>query len=326
MRFVALLTLFLQQLTRLNRANTRYGKAPHKPVLLVSIIELMEKGVITANRIYVDTDLVGTFQENWRLLVDTLHSPDFTQPFYYLQSEKLQGRQYWFLQAKPGCQINAYIRSVNTLANVLDYGYFADDVFALLAGPASRQLINTLLLDTYFPNTKARFISCKENGGGYIHDLESYVLNEPEVRYKTLSLETEDDLFVRGGLFKKLVPKVYDNTCCVTGMRLESSFRHSFVDACHIVPFSISHDDKVNNGIALCPNLHRAFDRGLISIDSAYRILVSDQLIENREHPYSLSHLAGKPIRLPMNRLYYPEAENLDWHRVNVFKGGCFRV
>ncbi|MFC4198185.1 HNH endonuclease [Pedobacter jamesrossensis] len=32
------------------------------------------------------------------------------------------------------------------------------------------------------------------------------------------------------------------------------------------VPFNVSHNDKVTNGIALCPNLHRAFDRGLVSI------------------------------------------------------------
>jgi putative restriction endonuclease len=90
---VALLNQFLNKLTRLNRANTIYGKAPHKPVLLLSIIELIEKGIIKNNRVDVDTDLVGTFQENWRLLVDTLHSADFTQPFYYLQSEGFISRK-----------------------------------------------------------------------------------------------------------------------------------------------------------------------------------------------------------------------------------------
>jgi putative restriction endonuclease len=317
---VTLLTQFIQQLKTLKRANTKYGKAPHKPVLLISIIELIERGTVTDNRVYVDAELVGVFQENWRLLVNTMHSADFTQPFYYLQSEKLQGRQFWFLQAKPGCQINAYIGSVNTLAAVLDYGYFAEDIFLLLMDTASRRMINVILLDTYFPDTKARFINSKENGSGYVHDLESYVLNEPEVQYKTLNLETEEDFFVRGGLFKKLVPKVYNNACCITGMRLESSFKHSFIDACHIVPFSVSHNDKVNNGIALCPNLHRAFDRGLISIDSEYRFLVSSHLIEDDEHPYSLKQLNGKPIHLPSSQLYYPEPENLDWHRVHVFK------
>ncbi|WP_370584566.1 hypothetical protein [Parapedobacter sp. ISTM3] len=25
------------------------------------------------------------------------------------------------------------------------------------------------------------------------------------------------------------------------------------------MPFSVSHDDRIGNGIALCPNMHRAF-------------------------------------------------------------------
>jgi len=317
---VSLLNQFLYRLTRLNRANTPYGKAPHKPVLLISILELIERGIITQNKICVDTDLVGTFQENWRLLVNTLHSADFTQPFYYLQSEKIDGRQFWFLQPKPGCQINAYIRSVKTLSEVLDYGYFADDIFLLLTDALSRNLLSNTLLDTYFPNIKQAFLSAKRSGGGYMNDMESYVLNEPEVNYRTVKIETEEDEFVRGGLFKKLVPKVYNNTCCITGMRLESSFGHSFIDACHIMPFSVSHNDKVNNGIALCPNLHRAFDRGLITIDNDYRVVTSAHLIENAGHPYSLKLFSGMQIRLPSGWQYYPEKENLEWHRVNVFK------
>ncbi len=314
------LNAFIAKLTRLNRGVTKYGKAPHKPILLLAILELFEKGIIKENRVYVNTDLVGTFQENWRLLVTTLNTPDFTQPFYYLQTEKFEGAQFWFLLPKPGCQINAYIKSVNTLAAVLDYGYFSAEVFLLLADAAARAVITNALLDAYFPDTKNTFIQSKRSGGGYMNSLESYVLNEPEVQYKVKGTETEEENYVRGGLFKKLVPKVYQSTCCITGMRLESSFGHTFIDACHIMPFSISHDDRVTNGIALCPNLHRAFDRGLITIDTSYRVLASNHIIENDGHPYNLKQLNGRMIMLPGNELYFPKRENLEWHLGKIFK------
>lgn len=314
------LAKYISKLTQLNRANTAYGKAPHKPVLLISIIELIEKGLVTSNRVCVNTDLVGTFQENWRLLVNTLHQPDFTQPFYYLQSEKVDGNPFWFLQPKFGCQINAHIKSVNRLYQVLDYGYFSEELYALLTDPSTRNILKTILLDTYFQSTKGNYIQSKAKGEGYIHDLEEFILNEPEAQYKRIIIETEEDVFVRGGLFKKLVPKVYDSTCSFSGMRLESTFAHSFIDACHIIPFSVTHDDKVNNGIALCPNLHRAFDRGLISIDSDYRILISDHISESEAHPYSLTQLAGRKIRLPFGQRYHPSLENLAWHRENILK------
>lgn len=103
-------------------------------------------------------------------------------------------------------------------------------------------------------------------------------------------------------------------------MKLESTFAHNFVDACHIIPFSVSQDDKVNNGIALCPNLHRAFDRGMISIDDNYSIIVSDHVIEDDKHFYSLKRLQGQKIILPHDRQHYPSIDNISWHRANIFK------
>ncbi len=265
-----ILNSFLLKLSKLNRANTSYGKAPHKPILLISIIELIEKGLVWNNRVYVNTDLVGAFQENWRLLVNTLHQPDFTQPFYFLQSEKINGKQLWFLQPKLGCQINAHIKSVGILAEVLDFGYFDSEFFQLLTDPISKNVIKTLLLDTYFSETKNNFLLSKQKGLGYIHDLQDYILNEPEAKYRNIKIETEEDVFVRGGLFKKLVPKVYDSTCCFSGMRLESIYGHNFIDACHIVPFSLTHDDKINNGIDANVNLNSGLVNHNNSITDTY--------------------------------------------------------
>ncbi|MCO5949230.1 HNH endonuclease [Mucilaginibacter flavidus] len=318
---MSLLNQFIDKLSRLKRANTIYGKAPHKPVLLLSIIELFDKGVVENNRFYINTDLVGAFLENWRLLVDTTHSADFTQPFYYLQSEKINGLLFWFLQPKPGCQVNAYIRSVNVLSNVLDYGYFSDNIYLLFTDAAARSMMRLALLNTYFPQRKAAFVQAKQSGNSYINNLENYLLNEPDVPYQPATAETEEDDFVRGGLFKKLVPKVYNNTCCITGMRLQSSYGHSFIDACHIIPFAVSHNDKVTNGLALCPNLHRAFDRGLVAISNNYRVIISPHLIESEEHPYNIKQLKGVEIALPQDKWHYPNLESLEWHRDKVFKG-----
>lgn len=315
-----LLQKYLNAFSRLKRANTIYGKAPHKPVLLLSIIELIEKGLVERNAINVNSHLEGTFKENWQLLVPTLHHADFTQPFFYLQSEKVARSQFWFLQAYPGCQINAHIKSVTTLAAVCAYGYFAEELFLLLADKQARHTFKHLLLDIYFSKHKANYLLMKHTGEGYLHEQISDVLNEPEAQYKHVSIHTEEDRFVRSGLFKQLVPKIYDNQCSFTGMQLISTFNYSFIDACHIVPFSHSYNDKVNNGIALCPNMHRAFDRGLVSISNDYRIIVSPHIIEDEVHPYGLRQLAGNRILLPNDETHYPKVDALIWHRENVFK------
>jgi len=310
---------YLNAFARLKRGVTQYGLAPHKPVLLLTLIELIEKGLVSNNQFEVNADLVATFKENWLLLVPTMHQADFTQPFYYLQSEKTNKQPYWYLQANPGMQINAHIKSVTRLSETCAFGYFEPGLFLLLSDSTNRAMATSLLLDTYFAVSKAGFIAAKKHGEGYLHDQEDFVLNEPEAKYKRI-LHTEEDVFVRNGLFKKIVPKIYGNKCSFTGMQWSSTFGHSFVDACHIVPFSQTHDDKVTNGIALCPNLHRAFDRGLVSISANYTIMVSNHVIEKETHAYTLKGLEGRKILLPNKQLHFPEAEALAWHRENVFK------
>ncbi len=122
---------------------------------------------------------------------------------------------------------------------------------------------------------------------------------------------------MRGGVFKKVVPRIYNYTCCISGMRVTAGSAVQMIDACHIVPFSESHDDTIGNGISLCPNLHRAFDRGLISIDENYKVIVSSQFRESDESDYSIRKYQSKRILLPTEEKYRPSRENLIWHLEN---------
>ncbi|ALI98946.1 HNH endonuclease [Rufibacter tibetensis] len=311
------LKLYLQKFTRLRQGVTKYGPAPHKPILLLSIIEQFEKGEIHQNQIFISPELVGVFKENFALLVTTGHNPDFFLPFYYLASEG-----FWFVKTLPGKELNAHIKSFNVLNSLVDFAYLADDLYALLQVPETRHLLKSALLQRYFPASTHQYQQSKTLGG-YLHDLEKYILNEDFAIYTPLqqAIPDEEQVFVRGGLFKKLVPQVYNFTCCITGMRLISNHGFSMVDACHIVPFSRTNDDRVTNGLALCPNLHRAFDRGLITIDQQLKVVVSPAIAENEANAYALRKLEGKRLNLPFGAIHYPAFENLAWHREKVFKG-----
>ncbi|MXV49904.1 restriction endonuclease [Pedobacter sp. HMF7647] len=317
----ALLDKYLHGLSKVKRAPTRYGTAPHKLVLLITITELFEKGLVSGNRICIDESLVGLFLENWKLLVRTDHQPDFKQPFWYMQNDRIGGQPFWFLTQKPGYDLDPKTSSINKIAVLTDHASLSEDLYSLMLNPVSRNTIRKFLLNTVFPESETLFDISKQTEGGYLHELEAYLLNEPKVRYRRVEPQTEEDVFVRNRMFKKLVPKVYDQTCSFTGMKLQTTFGHTLIDACHIVPFSISQDDKMSNGIALCPNMHRAFDRGLVTLDTDYRIIISQHVFEVADHAYSLKQLEGKPMHLPSSARCYPAAENVRWHRENVFKG-----
>jgi len=145
------------------------------------------------------------------------------------------------------------------------------------------------------------------------------MLRETAAEYRR-HVETidEEEVFIRGGVFKKLVPQIYNYSCCISGMRITATKEIQMIDACHIVPFSDSHDDTITNGIPLCPNLHRAFDRGLISINSDYRVTVSSAF-EEQSNDYSIKQYEGRSILLPHQKDSYPSIENLSWHFQNRF-------
>lgn len=317
----SLLQFYVKALTSLKRAPTRFGTAPHKPILLITFFDLIEEGYITSNQIFVDVELVAKFQENWKLLVKTLHQADFTQPFFYMQNDKYRGEQFWFLKAKPGFSINSHIKNINVLTEVLDYGYFEPNLFHILKNPIQREFFKKSVLEKYFPDSLENYYSSKSKGNSYIQNLENLVLNEPIEPYKKVKTSIEEEIFVRSGVFKKVVPKIYKDTCSFTGLKLVSLHGYSLLDACHIVPFSENQNDTIKNGIALCPNMHRAFVRGLISIDQDFKVIVSKHIEENIEHPYSLSRLEGKRIYLPDEKKFHPSQDNLAWHREKVFKG-----
>jgi putative restriction endonuclease len=309
---------YSRRFSRLRQGGTQYGKAPHKPVFLLTLIELIERGEITQNRVVVTPELVATFKENFALLVTAAHKDDFTQPFFYLKNDG-----FWFLKPRAGFVLDVYIRSVQTLNDRLDYAYFADNLFDLLLRADARQPLKSILLATYFPETRAAYERVKQAGRSYVQELETYLLNEKEAPYRQgipLNDDDEEIRFVRGGLFKKLVPKVYDFTCAISGMKVISVDGLSLVEACHIVPISVSGNDKVTNGIALCPTLHTAFDRGMIAVDEQLRVRVSPALADALDSPYNLTQFNGQPLRLPFGTVHYPKPEAFAWHREHVFR------
>lgn len=309
------LKFYLTKFKKLRQGVTKYGKAPHKAILLLSFIELFEKQAIKENKIYISLELVAMFKENFAILVRTAHKADFFLPFYHLS-----GEGFWELKTKAGSNLKVYISSFNSLNEVVDFGCFTEGLFLLLLQPESRTILKTVLLDHYFAESKTDYLKAKQ-GSGYIQNLENYLLNESTINYSLTVPETDpEEQFIRGGLFKKLVPQVYNHTCCISGMRLVSKHGFSMIDACHIIPFNLSKDDRVTNGLALCPNLHRAFDRGLIAIDEKLKVKFSQAITEDESNVYALKNLEEKRLTLPFGNIHYPAAVNLAWHREHVYK------
>ena len=320
------LNYFINALEHLHR-DSKKGGAPHKPILLLAIIHEYESGQIKDNRILITPELTHSFSVFWNQLVTTEHDQRFALPFYHLTGEK---GKWWQLVPNAGCEIwieNAgSMRSFGNLSAAVAYAEIDPRLAALLLNPESRSILKQTILRTYFSNQHPQSIDNQQDN--YFNDLRNEVY-EPSFSYKNkllnlkkqLDAETyQVEVYNRGTIFRREVVKIYNESCCLSGLQVSALFTITMVDACHIVPFAKSFDNSLTNGIALCPNLHRAFDRGLISINDSYEVILSPSFKENTQSEYSFSKMEGKTIVLPNDKDFWPSLANFEWHRKNVFK------
>lgn len=80
---------FLEIASNLNRNKFKGCYAPHKAVMIMAIMDLVESGHITTNVIHLDKELKDKFKEVWQRVVPA-GSPfkcEYRNPFTYMDSE-----------------------------------------------------------------------------------------------------------------------------------------------------------------------------------------------------------------------------------------------
>jgi putative restriction endonuclease len=316
------LSKYLQIFKKL-RIDRSHGLAPHKPILLLSVLQLYHSKLLLDKRVFITPELVALFKANWTSLVKTNHDCRISYPFYYLKSDR-----FWQLVPKSGFenidQMGSIMKSFSNLNAAVDFAVIDSELFLLMIDKRSNEILQQFIIDEFFPESNTDFNSLSRSQGSLFNSIEVKILCEPPAEYrkeieKLMQQNNEEEIYLRGSMFKREIPKIYNNTCSISGMKVDSVFSFSMIDACHIVPFSNSYNDTISNGIALCPNLHRAFDRGLISIDNNYKVLVSQSFRENLTN-YSINAFIGRELHLPKNESYHPSKSNIEWHRNNIFK------
>lgn len=310
----------IKRLLKLKRAPSRKHrgeKAPHKPILLLAVIQLFEEGILAENRIHITPELVATFEKIWAALVPEPHwQPRLYLPFYHLSTEK---DPFWHIQSEGGLGdvlTSSYSpKSLHALDSVVAFAYLNSSVFELFMNSATRRIVKQKLLDEFFPNRTFDQHKLINDRKAYLTDIEDEFLGK-----KKSAAESEIQYETRSSVFKVQVPRVYGYQCAISGLRVSAKTSVSMVDACHIQPWHIAHNDTIQNGICLTPTLHRAFDRGLISISSDYLVLIADSVFdEDRNSTYALSQFIRQPLKLPIDPRLAPSQELLEWHR-NEFR------
>ncbi len=285
---------------------------------MLAVIDLFGQGSIRSNLIELTLDLGETFTLYWSRVMPPDQRGNIALPFFHLKSDG-----FWHLVPQPSKEAilaaTQKIASVTHLRELVLGAKLDNELFSLLRNEESRNVLRAVLIETYFAPELQRGLLEQStiNAEAFAYSEE---LLEQVRQHRQASASDELKPAARDQGFRRAVVAAYDHRCAMCGIRMLTADGHTVVDAAHIVPWSITHNDSPRNGMALCRLCHWSFDEGMLSVSSRYVVIASPQIIVSRNIPQHVSTLEGLSIVNPIDLLFMPDLDALKWHRQQVFR------
>lgn len=136
-----------QQLTHLSTAVVMGRRAPHKAVLLLAIMDLVQNGSINSPRIVLSKQLEEAFEKEWRryIGVPLVFKCVIATPFWHMRNEP-----FYSLFHNTGEEIvgnsNAYSKK---RLKEETYAVIDEDLYEQMQKEDSRNELRSILIDTY---------------------------------------------------------------------------------------------------------------------------------------------------------------------------------
>ncbi|MEB3281616.1 MAG: HNH endonuclease [Lyngbya sp.] len=311
--------------------NRKLGDAPHQPILLLSVIDLIAQGLINQNRIEVSEQLKNTFNHYWNILkfnnsdrglrnrIPGLHYP-FTalekSKFWhvkYNEDEKKRRQQQIENRPKPEHRNRKpQAKSFKSLKQLVEYAYLDEELFEILQDSESRYKIVDTLISVWFSDSDNKLQDLLNTHLYFEENANTEEAKSPNYKQRKS--------LVRDSVFRKTVVNIYDYRCAFCGLKVTRRIDQTIVDGAHIKPFAKFYDNSIGNGISFCKNHHWAFDWGWFAIDDSYKIIVANDLEEISPNNKPIQEFNGESIILPISEEHFPKLDALNWHRENIFK------
>lgn len=302
---------WLRKLRNLRVDRASKTPAPHKPLLLLTILDFIESGEISTPKVKLTPELAFRFLGYWEVVGARGRSVGRVElPFFYLRSDGILRHV-----AHPGLDAAlASVRptSVELLNQVINHAELPVDLFGLMLDQQNREVMRRVLMegDWFLPHEKMKLTAM----------LGMNALPAPDSQALPLAEEIRQGRDIR---FRLQIIPLYGYSCLLCGVKVLLPSGVTLVEAAHIHQFARSRNDHITNGMALCRNHHWAFDQGLWTLGPQFEVLVaSDAFAEEAPNQLSLGAYHSRSVDL--SRLvpeHRPSQYHLEWHREHKFIG-----
>jgi putative restriction endonuclease len=317
------LTKYHRPFSSLNRApgavwtEATKRKAPHKPILLLAVLDLVHRGVITTPFIDVTGDLVELnelFNLYWRRIIPLGQSSSIAFPFSRLDREP-----FWELVPQLDKTITpAIINNTSSIKYLRKYALgdrMDEGLFRIMQTGEGREALREALLQSCFSVEAQAMLREQSVINREAFDYSRILEEKAHLPLVKEIAEADNYRTAARDQGRRIVIKAYDHRCAICGVRIITPEQHTVVDAAHIVPWSRSKNDDIRNGMALCKLCHWAFDEGMMGVSDNYEVITSRQISVNPNAPGFLLTLTGRGIIGPQERELWPARQYIAEHR-----------
>jgi predicted restriction endonuclease len=136
---------------------TSLHKAPHKPLLLLCVMDLYEQHPMRENRIEPTLHIEELFNGYWDLLFGSETNSTFALPFFHMQHDG-----FWSLEAANGNDVAdpSIARAASLLRKAVAFAKLDDELHRLLQRPEwNRHLRSVTIASNFAPEVHWRFVN-----------------------------------------------------------------------------------------------------------------------------------------------------------------------
>lgn len=159
---------YIDTFSHLHTAKVKGYRAPHKAVLLLAIIDLVEEKEINVPRIELTEELVNKFNALWSRYLGTsaIFTPDITKPYFHMQHEcfwrLVEHEEANMMMVAEDCPLveskkrikdlpqGSY--SVKAMRTAFAYAEIDGMLFQLLQNADARATLRVILINEYLTN------------------------------------------------------------------------------------------------------------------------------------------------------------------------------
>lgn len=128
-------------------------KLPHKALLLLAVLNLIENGSLIVNQIELDKTIASKFADQWNIYYENTKCPSVWTPFWYMKSEP-----FWHFKSNgDNTLLNGLLNfaghpTIGQMRSVIKYAYLDKALFDYLENEGCRKKLKDVLVNTYISN------------------------------------------------------------------------------------------------------------------------------------------------------------------------------